>query len=169
MTHGVTIHELESMEAGVLNDLTELLIRVVEDGASIGFLPPVSWEDANTYWKKVIEPGVLAWNAVCDGKIVGTVQLHLAMKRNATHRAEVVKLMVHPEYRRKGVAHMLMQALEKTAAEEGRSLLVLDTREGDASNKLYKSFGYVEAGRIPHFAKSSDGSLHTTIFYYKLI
>jgi ribosomal protein S18 acetylase RimI-like enzyme len=77
--------------------------------------------------------------------------------------------MVHPSYRRNGIAKLLMQAIEEAAKSDGRSLLVLDTRSGDPSNNLYKSLDYIEAGRIPHYARSSSGILDDTIFYYKEI
>jgi ribosomal protein S18 acetylase RimI-like enzyme len=104
-----------------------------------------------------------------DGKIAGTVQLHLCKKPNGTHRAEVAKLMTHPDYRKKGIARQLMQDIEIRAKQEYRSLLVLDTREGDPSNLLYQSIGYMEAGRIPNFAQSETGELDTTVLYYKNI
>jgi ribosomal protein S18 acetylase RimI-like enzyme len=166
---GITLLEVKSMEPKVLEQLSELLISVVEDGASIGFLPPQGTDDAIEYWQEVIQPGVIVWIAIKNDKIIGTVQLHLAMKQNASHRAKVAKLMVHRSYRRNGIAQLLMQTIENTARTEGRSLLVLDTRSGDPSNNLYISLGYIEAGRIPNYAKSSSGSLDGTIFYYKEI
>jgi ribosomal protein S18 acetylase RimI-like enzyme len=165
----MSLLEVKSMETKLLEQLSELLIGVVEDGASIGFLPPLSTDDAIEYWQEVIQPGVIVWIAVKNGKIIGTVQLHLAMKKNASHRAEVAKLMIHPSYRRNGIAKLLMQTLEETAKKDGRSLLVLDTRSGDPSNNLYVSLDYIEAGRIPKFARSSSGNLDDTIFYYKEI
>ncbi len=169
MIDEIALLEIKSMEPSILEPLSELLISVVEDGASIGFLPPLKKDDALRYWQEAIQPGVKVWIAIKNDKIVGTVQLHLAMKPNASHRAEVAKLMVHPGYRRNGIAKLLMQTIEDTARTEGRSLLVLDTRSGDPSNHLYKSLGYIEAGRIPNYAKSSNGSLDDTIFYYKEI
>jgi ribosomal protein S18 acetylase RimI-like enzyme len=169
MKDEMTLFEVKSMEPNLLEQLTELLISVVEDGASIGFLPPLNTDDAIEYWQEVIQPGVIVWVAVKDGKIIGTVQLHMAMKKNASHRAEVAKLMVHPSYRRNGIAKLLMQSIEEAAKTNGRSLLVLDTRSGDPSNNLYKSLDYIEAGRIPKYARSSSGSLDGTIFYYKEI
>jgi len=62
-----------------------------------------------------------------------------------------------------------MIAAERAALHEGRNLLVLDTREGDSSNLLYKKMDYTEAGRIPNFARSSNGSLDGTIIYYKMM
>nr|WP_223068371.1 GNAT family N-acetyltransferase [Paenibacillus caui] len=161
------ISEVKFMEQRLLNGLSKLLIRVVEDGASIGFLPPLSDEEAAGYWKQVLEPGVHLWIAVQDGTIVGSVQLQLALKANGSHRAEVAKLMVDPDSRRKGIARLLMQTMEAKAKEEGRSLLVLDTRSGDPSNNLYRSLNYSEAGRIPRYARSANGDLDETVFYYK--
>lgn len=159
------IIEISSVEA--ITELSELLIDVVEDGASIGFLPPLDKKEAEEFWKGVTGPGVILWVVRVEDRIIGTIQLHLAQKANATHRAEVCKLMVHPRWRKKGIARALMIHLEKRAKIEDRSLLVLDTREGDPSNLLYQSLGYIEAGRIPYFAQSGEGSLDTTVLYYK--
>jgi ribosomal protein S18 acetylase RimI-like enzyme len=155
-----SIHEVEE-------ELTELLIKVVAEGASIGFLPPLDREAANSYWTTVMAPEVILFVARVNQQIAGTVQLHLCTKQNGTHRAEIAKLMTHPDFRRNGVGRALMEIAEERAKQESRSLLVLDTREGDVSNKLYTSIGYVKAGRIPHFAQSPTGELNATILYYK--
>jgi ribosomal protein S18 acetylase RimI-like enzyme len=167
MTAHVEILEVNSLDMKTLKELTELLIKIVEDGASVGFLSPLDEVDSMNYWKEVMGPGVFLWVARLDGKMIGTVQLHLAMKKNATHRAEVAKLMILPDERRKGIARLLMQYVEDKAVEQGRNLLILDTRSGDPSNNLYRSLGYIEAGKIPNYAKSSNGKLDDTIFYYK--
>ncbi|MNP41457.1 Acetyltransferase [compost metagenome] len=168
MSHSqVEVIELNVLDSLQLEQLTDLLIQVVENGASIGFLPPLSKDEAMQYWQEVLSPGVILWIAVKNERIVGTVQLHLALKQNASHRAEVAKLMVHPKERKQGIARMLMQTMEERAEREARSLLVLDTRGGDPSNLLYRSLGYIEAGRIPQFARSANGELHETVFYYK--
>lgn len=169
MKEDIILLGVSTIEPEMVNSLADLLIAVVEDGASIGFLPPISREEAEAYWNQIVEPGVLLWVAIKEGRVIGTVQLHLALKKNASHRAEIAKLMVHPNYRRGGIARLLMNKIENIAVAEGRSLLVLDTREGDPSNQLYQSLGYVEAGRIPNYAESASGSLDATVFYYKMI
>jgi len=169
MKKDIALSEIKSLDSGVLRQLSELLVHVVADGASVGFLPPLSLQEAAAYWEQVLSPGVLLWTAVEEQRIVGTVQLHLAMKANGSHRAEIAKLLVHPEHRRQGIARRLMQCAEEAAESEGRSLLILDTRAGDPSNDLYKSTGYTEAGRIPEYARSSNGELHATVFYYKML
>lgn len=147
----------------------EMLIAVVHDGASIGFLPPLDKQEARAYWQSVPDPATILLAAEVNGQLAGTVQVQLCTKPNGLHRAEIAKLMVHPDYRRLGIARQLMQQAEQIAAEAGRLLLVLDTREGDPSNRLYQSLGYIQAGQIPQFARSEDGSLDATNLYYKLL
>lgn len=59
--------------------------------------------------------------------------------------------------------------MESEARILGRTTLVLDTRLGDLSEKLYTKIGYSKVGQIPNDAKSADGSLHTTAIYYRLL
>lgn len=169
MNPAFSIIEIDPLETDMHHQLTELLIRVVENGASVGFLAPLSYDEAFAYWEDVLGPGVTLWVAVQDGQMIGTVQLQCAMKANGRHRAEVAKLMVDPASRRGGIGRALMLHLEPKAKQEGRTLLVLDTREGDPSNKLYQSLGYIQAGVIPDYAISSNGQLDGTVLYYKRI
>ena len=60
-----------------------------------------------------------------------------------------------------------MTALEEEARATGKALLVLDTREGDPSNDLYRALDYREAGRIPGWARDASGTLSATVFWYK--
>jgi ribosomal protein S18 acetylase RimI-like enzyme len=160
------IEEIKSIESHIV-PLSELLVKVVDDGASIGFLPPMKLSVARQYWQTVINPDVILFIAKINNEIVGTIQVHLCTKQNGLHRAEIAKLMTGPNARRKGVARALMKVAEERAVSEGRTLLVLDTREGDPSNHLYQSIGFIPAGKIPNFALSGEGELDTTVIYYK--
>ncbi len=166
MSDSIQIEQLSHVEVEV-NELAELLVHVVNGGASIGFLPPMEQVDAADYWRTVLGPDIILLIARLQGRIVGSVQLHLSQKQNGRHRAEIAKLMTHPSYRRNGVGRRLMERVEEVAKQEQRSLIVLDTREGDPSNILYQSLGYIECGRIPNYAVSADGTLAATVFYYK--
>lgn len=168
MEHKVLIEEVDTIEENI-NELSELLVQVVEDGASIGFLPPLEIAESRGYWEGVLQPDCILFIAKVNHEIAGTVQLHLSMKANGRHRAEVAKLMTHPGFRRMGIGRQLMEKLEEKAKSEGRTLLVLDTREGDPSNQLYHGMGYLEAGKIPNYAKSADGDYHSTVLYYKVL
>lgn len=165
---GMEIVEIRNVDE-CKDELSDLLIKVVEEGASIGFLPPLKKQEADDFWKNCVSPDIMFWVAKIDGAIAATIQLHLCKKPNGTHRAEVAKLMTHPAFRQKGIGRKLLLHAEQRAKEIGLSLLVLDTREGDPSNLLYQSFGFQEAGRIPFFAKNEKGGLDTTVLYYKSI
>ncbi len=157
----------------VLSELTTLLIDSVASGASVGFLPPLSEEESNAYWNsvldKVAQQTCVLIVARYAGNVIGSVQLELATKPNARHRAEVQKLFVLQNQRKQGIGKLLMQAVERVAQEHERTLLVLDTRQGDVAEQLYRKLGYIEAGVIPSYARGATGSLDATIFFYKLL
>lgn len=60
-----------------------------------------------------------------------------------------------------------MTAVEEIARQEGRRLLVLDTRLGDDAERLYARMGYRRVGVIPRFARSSTGMLDATVIFYR--
>lgn len=80
-----------------------------------------------------------------------------------------MKLLVHTSARRQGIGRALMEHLELEARGLGRSTLVLDTREGDPSNDLYRSLGWTLVGPIPQYCRDADGTLAATMIYYKLL
>jgi GNAT superfamily N-acetyltransferase len=157
----------------VMPGLIELLQDTVASGASVGFLPPLSVEDAEQYWcaifQEVGRQTQILLLAYDGGQIVGSVQLALVTRANGLHRAEVQKLFVLQSQRRRGTGRALMQMIEQVARKHGRTLLVLDTRQGDAAEQLYHILGYHEAGVIPQYARSSIGTLDSTVFFYKLL
>jgi acetyltransferase len=160
-------------EPVILPYLIHLLKDTVDNGASVGFLPPLSAEDAQQYWRTVFQE-VSQGNCVLlvasdAGQIVGSVQLALVTKPNAKHRAEVQKLFVLSSQRRRGIGRALMHAIEQVARDEERTLLVLDTRQGDSAEQLYRTLGYCEAGVIPAYARSANGTLDSTVIFYKTL
>jgi ribosomal protein S18 acetylase RimI-like enzyme len=154
--------------------LVGLLLDAVESGASIGFLPPLGDDEARSYWATVaagLREGSRIVLAARDGELglVGSAQLELAMRANAQHRAEVTKVMVHRRARQRGIGLALMRALEDHARRLRRTTLILDTRQGDPSEGLYRGAGWTFAGAIPRYARSASGSLDATALYYKLL
>lgn len=157
-----------------LPGLCELLEDCVEGGASIGFLWPMSEGESEAFWRSCIAPVTdgsrLLYVARDDsGAIVGTGQLDLAQRANGRHRAEVMKLMVHPSARRLGHARALMYAIEDAARELGRTTLVLDTNDDSPAEELYRSLGWTFVGGIPDYALLTDGTPHKNAIYYKLL
>lgn len=156
-----------------LNQLAETLDLAVGQGASIGFIPPFGHADALAFWQKLIPVFTAGERRLLvvrlNNKIVGTVQLAVSQPANGAHRAEVNKLMVHPDARRLGIARSLMIAVEEVARSAGKTLLVLDTIAGGAAEGLYASLSYQILGRIPQYARSTSGELEATTVMFKIL
>lgn len=154
-----------------LTDLAELFSETVRGGASMGYMLPFPPEEAEAYWRGVAEAvgrgEIVLLATVHDGRVVGSVQLGIAMPPNQPHRADIKKLMVHPLARGRGLSRRLMDAAETEAAARGRSLLVLDTATGEPAEKIYQHLGWQHAGIIPGYALFPDGRFCDTTFYYK--
>ena len=155
--------------------LGDLLHDCVHAGAAVSFVLPFSHHDAEAFWRDKVLPIVAAGTCVVlvarrAEKIVGTVQFDLATPPNQPHRAEVKKLLVHPDARRDGIARALMLGLEEEAREMGRTLLTLDTASA-AAEKLYSSLGYTRVGVIPRFSvrPNSPELEGTTVMYKELL
>lgn len=168
----IRISVLSTVTDKQINELADVLVDCVQGGASVSFMSPFSHEDARRFWSKIADDVASKTRAllVADdehGVIVGTVQLMLALPPNQPHRADVAKLLVHRSARGQRVATHLMQALEQTALDLNRHLLVLDTVTGGIAEHLYEQLGWVRVGVVPDFALFPQGGYCGTTFFYK--
>ncbi|MGC4054812.1 MAG: GNAT family N-acetyltransferase [Paludibaculum sp.] len=174
--------QIEEWRPAELNDasveldismLAELLRAVVYGGAGVSFFVPFPLDEARAFWTGNVLPGVQAGTrrvlvARQQGRIAGTVQINLAVPPNQQHRADVAKLLVHPDARRQGIARALMLAVEPLARSERRTLLTLDTVSRGSAETLYLELGYVAVGVIPRYARGSlTPELEDTTVMYK--
>ncbi|HEU5155272.1 MAG TPA: GNAT family N-acetyltransferase [Gemmatimonadales bacterium] len=153
-----------------LRGLAELLVDAVSSGAAVSFLPPLTVEKAEAWWREATataNPKTIFLVARDAVGIVGTVQLHPSWAPNQPHRGDIAKLVVHRRSRRTGVGFQLMQAIEREARQAGLTLLTLDTKQGDGAEQLYRRGGWVEVGVIPKYALNPDGTMHATVVFYK--
>jgi GNAT superfamily N-acetyltransferase len=153
--------------------LAEILKDCVEGGASVNFLLPFPIEDAKRYWQKR-EAGlnageVLLFGAFVDGKLQGTVQLVLAQQPNQPFRAEISKMLVHREARRKGLGRALLEAAEAEALRRNRTLLLLDTAKGSDGERLYRSCGWQPFGVVEGYAYTVHGVPEAAVFFSKVL
>ena len=159
--------------ASAVPRLSAILTACVAEGAGVSFLPPLAPETARAFWhdttKQVAAGRRLLLAGWVGGVLAGTVSLAFSGAQNQPHRADVEKLLVHPDTRRHGLARALMQRLEQEAARAGRKLLVLDTRAGDKAEQLYRSMGWNEVGRIPGYALRADRTPDDTLFFWKRV
>jgi GNAT superfamily N-acetyltransferase len=168
----ISIERVARATDAVVDGLTAVLMDAVESGAGVSFMSELSSDDAAAWWRQTFAsatPRTVVLVARDGDGIVGTVQLQPAWAPNQPHRADVAKLMVHRRARGHGVARALMKELERHAAEEGFTLLLLDTCKDSAAERLYVSLGWTRVGEVPKFALNPDRSWCTTVFFYKTV
>jgi GNAT superfamily N-acetyltransferase len=99
-------------------------------------MAPLERQKALDFWLGIadsVERGERLLLAAVDqkkGQAVGTVQVHLKQTENQPHRADLAKMLVHPDARRRGIGTLLINRAEELARAEGKTLLVLDTATG---------------------------------------
>jgi GNAT superfamily N-acetyltransferase len=152
--------------------LAELLKDSVDGGASVNFVAGLTIEDAAGWWRdrtaQIANGTTTALVAVSpDGRIVGSTLLFRMTQPNAPHRAEIGKVLVHRDARRRGIGRALMAAIESLAREEGRWLLILDTQSGTDAEVMYNALGWQPFGVVPNHSLTTDGILSPTTFFWK--
>ncbi len=151
--------------------LSAILIACVAEGTGVGFLPPLAPETARDFWRETAR-GVAAGREILlagwvRGVLVGTVTLVFAQAQTQTHRADVRTLLIDPGANRTALAASLLYRVEVEARRAGRSLLLLEARAGDPAERLCRSEGWREVGRIPGYALRPDGTFDDAYLFWK--
>ncbi|KAI9172749.1 Acetyltransferase [Paramyrothecium foliicola] len=166
-----------------LRRLLQSCVNPDPTSSSIGFRAPLSDADATEYWTSLWtnslaaspRPGapVLLFVVTPAGsathQVLGSVQLACNPKQTHSHKAEVVKLLVHPDARGQGMATKLMNNLEHVALGLGRTMLVLDTATKTPARQFYLNAGWREWGICPDYATSAVGNLEDCSFFCKFL
>ena len=164
------IRRLATVSEAQLQALADVLVDCVEGGASVSFMQPMTREKSLAFWRKVADGAARGERVLLVAEdaqgIAGTVQVILDQPENQPHRADVAKMLVHRRARRQGLGAALMQAAEREALREGKTLLVLDTGD-DTAARLYARLGWQPAGTIPRYALFPAGGECATTFFYR--
>ena len=159
--------EIRAAEPSDLDGLADVLFDCVDGGASVGYMPPFTREDARAAMAGFLDGRRVVLAAFEGGELVGTAQLVPSPMPNQPHRADVAKVLVRSSARGRGVAAQLMGRIEDEARARGITVLVLDTVTGSAADRLYTRLGWQRVGPIPNYALLTDGTPCETTFFYK--
>ena len=169
----ITLERLHAVDAEQLAQLSSVLLDCVDGGASVGFMLPLSLDQAFAFWQRVASGVAAGERALLVARdavgIVGTVQLVLDQPDNQDHRADLCKMLVHRRGRRQGLGAALMHGAEDMARASGKTLLVLDTATGSDAERLYARLGWCRVGVIPDYAHWPEGALCGTTIFYKAL
>lgn len=175
MIDEVTVRRVGAGEAAeCVEALSDVLVDCVEGGASVSFMLPLPRSKALAFWRSVAErvargECVLLVAEDDARRIVGTVQMITSLPDNQPHRADIAKMLVRRDARRRGIARRLMESLDEVARAEGKTVLVLDTVTGGDAERLYERSGWQRVGVVPKYALMPTGEwCGTTIFYKHL-
>jgi ribosomal protein S18 acetylase RimI-like enzyme len=157
----------------VVARLAEILVETVAHGGSVSFMHPLASAAAAAFWEGALNSAGRGERIILgafDGRaLLGTISLILDLPPNQPHRAEIAKMMTHPEHRGRGAATALMREAENLACSRRRTLLTLDTATEDGASSLYEKLGFTFAGEIPDYALKPHGGLTATKLYWKRI
>lgn len=151
----VLIRYIKNSDAKDLNEYINILSKektfISYQGAPI----PISYEEK--YIQEVLEKfknhTAVHLLVFCEGKLIGSSDLHLPdPKREAIKRNGHLGISILKEYRNKKLGKLLMGLLLDEAVKNLPDLKII-TLGVMATNtpaiKLYKSFGFMEYGRLP--------------------
>ncbi|KAJ4393538.1 hypothetical protein N0V93_002750 [Gnomoniopsis smithogilvyi] len=172
ITHLLTTEDIGAYLPSLCS-LLQACVNPDPSSSSIGFLAPLSEEDAEEYWMTVgLKLGkahhLFVLTDEADHEVLATVQLITVLKATHKHRGEVSKLLVRPSAQRRGLGELMIDHVETFAREEmGMQLLTLDTNTTTAARDFYKSTGWIEWGACPDYAAFADGKLGSATFFRK--
>lgn len=80
----------------------------------------------------------------------------------------ITNIAVHPDFRRKGIAHALTDSLKSEAEKLKLSFLTLEVRESNlAAIKLYEKSGFQVVGKRKNFYSDPKEDAILMTFYFK--
>ncbi len=149
---------------GELNFKKEPQIRPAkrEDFYNIVSLEEICFKEENFNRKQLryllFKAKSIVFVALMDGKLIGSI---IVLLRNHISNARIYSLDVHPAYRRRGVAGLLMDSALEILKEKGYKKITLEVgiNNGEAQN-LYKSKGFIKDKILYNYYKNGDDALH---------
>lgn len=87
-----------------------------------------------------------------NGRIIGNVTL---LPTKTAGRYLIANVAVHPNYRRQGIARILMgSVLDMVRARHGKTILLQVVKENDTAIALYHSLGFTRLGNVTSWLSS---------------
>lgn len=142
-----------------INDMTE---QTVEDVAAIEKACFSSPWSPDSLVEELSNPLAVFRTAELDGRIVGYVGMH-----HIIDEGYITNIAVLPEYRRQGIAGILMNSIFAYADENELKMVTLEVRESnEAALALYGGMGFKKAGMRKNFyiLPAEDGIIMTKDF-----
>lgn len=79
------------------------------------------------------------------------------LSRTIAGETELLLLAVDPQFRRRGLGTVLVEALASEARANGASRVFLEMRRGNPAEHLYRGLGFEPVGERPNYYRTSQG------------
>ena len=127
--------------------------RYVLNNVNLGTQTPFSWR-LNMRFSR-LAPGVV-WEE--NGRIIANATL---LPTRSQDRFIVVNVAVHPDYRRRGIARLLMEAImDLVRARQGKTIILQVVKDNLPAIKLYESLQFQNLGSITNWYATAS-QIHT--------
>lgn len=146
---GPTSYSIQPVTANDLNELVRLNLRCFVNGDNYS---------VQTFRYLLNEPHSLSYQVrTVEGVLAGFVFVVV----NADGSAHLTTICSAPEHRRRGIARLLLEHVERALRAKGFSTIVLEVRIGnEAAQELYSSCGYSIVQRMRrYYNNGEDGFL----------
>ncbi|MDH5202746.1 MAG: ribosomal protein S18-alanine N-acetyltransferase [Nitrospirota bacterium] len=141
------------MDKLIVRDMQEDDIPSILEIEQISFSTPWSRE---SFLNQLYEKYALSKVAVFEENVIGYICADYQH-----HKAHMLNLAVHPDFRRRGVATLLMHAAIRELKKKGSVFLYLKVRASNTNaQKFYESFGFnVESVRKKYYGDPDEDAL----------
>lgn len=101
--------------------------------------------------------------ALRDGRIVADCLIHQDRRGWKSHHARV-RVVVHPQHRRKRLASLLIQETFQYCLNAGLDLVVAEFMENQkAAMEVFSQNGFLKLATVPHFVRDLEGRDHDLV------
>lgn len=149
--------------------LAALWLAVSREGGAVGFLPDAPERDvlaAAEHVVREVRAGRETMIVIETGALLaGAVFLRRGPGPMVEHRADLLRLMVHPDLQGQGWGTRLLDAAVAHAAETGLQQLLLSARGGTRLPEFYAKQGWTEVGRWPRALRVGPDDLRDEIWF----
>ncbi|QSB05368.1 GNAT family N-acetyltransferase [Natronoglycomyces albus] len=179
--------------AALVDELSDLWVRVTNAGGSVGFVPPVDLDRVRPHTVSILtrvidqtdtlvalrevpvsdhesagSDSLLATEQKGDAPIVAWCVLTANDSPPRRGWRTVRHVQVDPARQGQGLGSRLLAAVDLVAKDHlGLTALTLNTRSGTGADAFYRREGYREVGRLPRAVRISDDDYRDDIIMWK--
>lgn len=163
------IDVVTALSGAQLDECTAMLKRLVLGGAALGWIVPPSRAQV-AEWIGGLAADVARGEAVMvvavdAGRLAGVGCWRRYARPTLRPHVDVERLFVDPSRHGSGVGRAMLHALIDEARAQAVEVVTLDFRDGNpAAERLYRSVGFREHGRLPRFIAFGEERFDQRLF-----